>query len=267
MGGRWVGAALGPAQRPLGLCLAAILPGRTALLLAAAPGVESVEEPAQVAAVRGVLGRLRAADVTHAQALLDPDDDVRRRMLERSGLAFLTTLDYCERDAQFPWSAAPLPTEATWLPYRPELHARFIAVIGQSYEATADCPELGALRSVEDALAGHRRVGVFDPALWQIAIHENQDAGVLLLAQHPATSAAEVVYCGVVAAHRGRGVGRLLLRRALDLTRTAHLRRITLVVDSRNSPARRLYDAFAFQTTAVRAALIIPAAAFPEEAA
>jgi ribosomal protein S18 acetylase RimI-like enzyme len=64
----------------------------------------------------------------------------------------------------------------------------------------------------------------------------------------------ELVYMGVMPAWRRRGVGTLLLRRALARCREVGAKEITVVVDVRNTPARRLYERFAFTTVAQREA-------------
>jgi mycothiol synthase len=54
-----------------------------------------------------------------------------------------------------------------------------------------------------------------------------------------------VIYLGLTPAARGRGLGRAVLRHALELAR-AHVPRLELAVDLRNMPAVRLYQAAGF---------------------
>ena len=61
---------------------------------------------------------------------------------------------------------------------------------------------------------------------------------------------------GVVAGRRRRGVGDLLLRRALQRCRESESRELTAVVDERNAPARQLYVRFGFMPIAAREAYI-----------
>jgi RimJ/RimL family protein N-acetyltransferase len=51
---------------------------------------------------------------------------------------------------------------------------------------------------------------------------------------------------GVVAAHRGKGVGSALLRAALDAAKARGLARVDLTVRTDNLPAIRLYEKFGF---------------------
>jgi ribosomal protein S18 acetylase RimI-like enzyme len=66
----------------------------------------------------------------------------------------------------------------------------------------------------------------------------------------------EVVYLGVAPEWRRRGVGKLLLRRALEQCRLVGTGQLTAVVDCRNDPARQLYAGFGFKPTAAREAYI-----------
>jgi ribosomal protein S18 acetylase RimI-like enzyme len=54
-----------------------------------------------------------------------------------------------------------------------------------------------------------------------------------------------VIYLGLTPAARGRGLGRAVLRRALELAR-ANTPRLELAVDLRNTPAVQLYRATGF---------------------
>ena len=45
----------------------------------------------------------------------------------------------------------------------------FERAIERSYEQSLDCPELSELRTVQDALAGHRAAGTFDASLWWVS--------------------------------------------------------------------------------------------------
>ncbi len=56
-----------------------------------------------------------------------------------------------------------------------------------------------------------------------------------------------VLGIGVVTAHRGRGIGRALLRSALQAAREKGLTRIELTVRVDNERAKRLYESFGFE--------------------
>jgi len=221
------------------------LPGRTASLLLTHP-----TSPQERDGLRDLLAywreRAQATHLHYAQALIEPEADGKRDVLLQTGFTRLTRLAYLERDARFPWCDPPEAPGLEWLPYTPERQERFARVIEATYADSLDCPELTGLRPIEDVLASHRASGPFDPRLWELAYVQGVDAGCLLLTRVPGVPALEVVYMGVVAAQRRRGIGALLLRRALQQARQRGIERVTLVVDERNRPARRLYDRFSF---------------------
>jgi ribosomal protein S18 acetylase RimI-like enzyme len=126
----------------------------------------------------------------------------------------------------------------------------------RSYAQSLDCPELTGVRTTSDVLAGHRATGEFDPGLWSVAMRGEEPVGILLLAPIPNASIAELVYCGVAQPARRKGVAHALLLRALTLTRSVSATSLTLAVDHRNVPARRLYDRWQFVPFAARAAWI-----------
>jgi GNAT superfamily N-acetyltransferase len=146
----------------------------------------------------------------------------------------------------FPWLEPPSAAGLEWLPFDDRTRPEFARTILASYQDSLDCPELTGIRPIDDILAAHQAAGRFDPALWELALVDGEPSGCLLLAQHVHTPLVEVVYTGVVPAWRRRGVGGWLLRRAVEQGRAVRARRLSVVVDSRNAPAKRLYQRFAF---------------------
>jgi ribosomal protein S18 acetylase RimI-like enzyme len=59
--------------------------------------------------------------------------------------------------------------------------------------------------------------------------------------------AVEVAYVATAPHARGKGLGRELTRRAVELAKQTGARWLTLAVDRRNRPARRLYDQLGFE--------------------
>ena len=56
---------------------------------------------------------------------------------------------------------------------------------------------------------------------------------------------------GVVAAHRGRGIGTALMDATLNAAKARGFKRIDLTVRTDNAPARRLYERFGFEVEGV----------------
>jgi GNAT superfamily N-acetyltransferase len=209
-----------------------------------------------VALIRATLSRCCAVGCRYVQALLPEDQAGHGAYLKQSGFRLLTTLLYLERDARYPWVASPEPDEAAWIAYVPERRAAFVNMIRATYANSLDCPELSELRSAEDALAAHGAAGAHDGALWELMYVGEEPVGCLLLTEQRASDAMEVTYMGIHPGYRGHGSGALLLRRALERCRAQRMRRITLAVDARNAPARRLYEAFGLRCFAKRIAYV-----------
>jgi mycothiol synthase len=216
--------------------------------------------------VRAALDDLAARGYRVAQAALDESAGPQAaRDLTRGGMPRVTELLYLERDTATPLPACeargpraravptgegspPAPTpDFDWRPFEPASAAEFREVLLATYVGSLDMPELEGARGLDDILAGHRAAGLFTPEYWQLGRipTEPEAAAVLLLTEAPGRDAWEVVYLGLTPAARGRGLGRAVIRHALELAR-AHASTLELAVDLRNTPAVRLYRATGF---------------------
>jgi len=229
-------------------CLFVPQAGGVAFVWASRPaGTESMPRAAQT--VRETCQWAFRLHCRLLQMLLEPGDRERGELCRQSGFRPLTDLIYLVRPAGPPKAppAAPLPPEGcNWLTYAPEHHQLFRDVLVRSYVESRDCPELSEWREVEDALAAHQGAGVFEPRYWQVLLHEGKGVGVLLLTRLRSGEAMELTYMGLCPTVRGRGWGRVLLEQALWLAHGAGGLSLTLAVDCRNQPARRLYEQFGF---------------------
>ncbi len=249
---QWQGIRAGPPSRPAGLFLALLLPGRTAIVIVPGPGQHTIDAETQSLVTVAGLARLAEQRLHFAQALVEPDATAKQNLLEQAGFKLLAPLIYLERDVVYPWTDPPDQDAATWITYSPATHDEFVHALEATYQDSRDCPELTSLRPTDDAILSHRASGLFDPRFWELVKIEGRLAGCLLLAPLAHGPVMEVVYMGVCPVARRRGVGTLLLRRAIQQSRRANLRRLTLVVDGRNTPARQLYERFALRPVARR---------------
>jgi ribosomal protein S18 acetylase RimI-like enzyme len=250
----WEALRYGTRAAPQALLLTVLLPGRTAMLLMPHPGEHGIAIDAQRDLLTAALTQPRRPALHYAQVLLEPEAAAKRAVLEAADFKQLAPLAYLERDVVFPWVEPPAPDAAAWVSYSAATHARFAQTVLATYEHSLDCPELTGLRPIEDVLAAHRASGRFDARLWELAVVGERIAGCLLLAQHTHGALLEVVYMGVVPEFRRRGVGRLLLARALEHCRRVAARQLTIVVDQRNVPACTLYSNFGLRVVARRTA-------------
>jgi ribosomal protein S18 acetylase RimI-like enzyme len=125
-----------------------------------------------------------------------------------------------------------------------------------SYQDSLDCPALNGRRNVEDILAGHKATGMFDPTTWLVLREGESPLGVLLLSESLRGDAVELVYLGLAAAARGRGLGEVLMRQALAITGRSRQPRLCLAVDSRNAPALKLYYRHGMQRIGSKVAML-----------
>lgn len=253
---RWEGWRCGPRDRPCGLVLALLSPGATALLLVPPPGEFAIHPERQKELTAEALRRLARRRLHFAQALLHPQAGAQRELLLAAGFRPLAPLVYRERAVTYPWAEPPDVPETAWTRFDAGSRGEFCAVLRATYEGSLDCPELADLRPVDDVLAAHQAAGRFDPDLWEVLHLDGRPAGCVLLAPHADGETAELVYMGVTPPFRGRGAGALLIRRALQRCRGRGLRRLTLAVDDRNTPAKRLYDRFSLRPIARRDAYL-----------
>lgn len=231
--------------RLVGVMLTVEQPGRAAMIWP--PSVIGGVDLNDVAdaLLRAADERLAHRGIQVLQALLDPDDQAGARPLIRNGYARLTELMYLQRDVR----AEPLPnsTQLRFVNFDSQREALFESVIEATYAGSLDAPELGAARSVSDAMAGHRAVGDFDPQRWLLALEDSNPVGCLLMAEHAELTAWEVVYLGVVPSVRGRGLGRELTLEALRRARSGGAQRLLLAVDCNNRPACHIYRQLDFE--------------------
>ena len=254
---RWEGLGCGSGTSASGLFLALLLPGSTAIVMIPTPGELGIDRDVQQRVTAVGLEHLRSRALHYAQALPAPEAHAQRLLLEQQGFRRLAPLVYLERDATYPWVDPPPAGEGAWIKFGEHTHEDFASTLPATYEDSLDCPELSGLRPVGDIIASHQASGPFDPGLWELLQVHGRIAACLLLARHAHAGALEVVYMGVVPSFRRRGIGSLLLRRALQRCREVGARRLTLVVDDRNKPGKRLYERFALRPVGRRDAYLL----------
>ncbi len=239
--GLWIGRR---GKKLAAAMLAEPSPGATAMILPprAAPG-----EPSDVAGelARHIVAQLEHDGVQIAQALLEAPDAADARLLVELGFRYTSELLFLvSTAASFPESRPANSLE--FVGYSPALRERLKLVVEQSYVDSLDCPEVDGVRNVDDILTGYRAIGVFDPARWLLVREQQIDVGCLLIADHPSSDQAELVYMGVTGEARGRGLALAITRHAQWLARQAGRGRLVLAVDARNKPAIAAYLAANF---------------------
>ncbi|MFQ5464185.1 MAG: GNAT family N-acetyltransferase [Phycisphaerae bacterium] len=190
------------------------------------------------------------------QAVVPPEADGLQGALKAVGFRCLTTLIYLAcRTGDLP-TLASCRQDLTWMSYRPEIEDLFLEALERSYIDTLDCPELVGLRSTRNALSGHRSRRGFDPQHWWVALRGSEPVGVVLLGTIGLEPGLEIVYLGVSPESRGRGVVDALMLRTAEVARSSGVKYVTLAVDERNVPARKMYERFNYRGTLKRQAWI-----------
>lgn len=187
------------------------------------------------------------------QAIVEPDAHTDREALGRNGFLHLADLYYLER----PLNCALPPRGNVAFHTRDfscdSKREQFVRIVERTYSGTLDCPEFHGCRTPAEALESHRLSGQFDPRRWKIYSVDDEDVGLLLMNEHPAQNAWEVVYMGVVPEARGRGYGRAMLLEGLHDAQRAGRESVLLAVDSQNDYANRIYNELGFLELARRA--------------
>jgi ribosomal protein S18 acetylase RimI-like enzyme len=198
---------------------------------------------------RGGLAWLRARGAKLVEALLLPSESVSAAPLLRNGFRHITRLLYLRRpltpNDRHVADAGDLRLK--FVSYAEASPAAFHETLLCSYEETQDCPELNGARHIEEIIAGHKAQGVFDAHRWWLALADGRPLGVLLMTELPEWASWDVAYVGVMREARGLGVGRALMTHALRAAAAANVGQVTLAVDERNLPARRLYARLGFE--------------------
>lgn len=229
--------------------------GRTAMLFATSPA-DVVEVPRIAALIGAVSDAAPLERATLGQALLDPDAHLARDAFRGAGYGTLARLRYMQATVPRRSPEPSVPDDVTFHRWHNSMRGDFLRAMEESYERTLDCPALQGLRRTDDVLAGHMATGEFDADLWTLVRCDGRTAGVMMLNNVPAAGGVELVYLGLGAKWRGRGLGKLLMKRAQWQCAQRGLRTVMLAVDESNTPALKLYEAFGFRGQMTKLALL-----------
>jgi ribosomal protein S18 acetylase RimI-like enzyme len=244
--------------------------GRTMLLLAPVEVPRGADAPAAGRLIDAVCVDAGRRGTHLAQVLLDPSDVPAAALYAGLGFRRMAELIYLQTSVRRRAPAPVLPPGLAWLTYSPGTHGAFAAAIADSYGQSLDCPGLNGLRDIEDVIAGHKATGEFDPDLWFVLVGQPAGGpaptppasppattfGTLLLSRLPRSDAVELVYLGLSPLARRRGLGTLAMRHALATVARAERARLTLAVDSANSPALKLYYRHGMQRVTSKLAMM-----------
>jgi ribosomal protein S18 acetylase RimI-like enzyme len=249
----------------------AVLPmetrGRTLQLLSPNHFFDAAQPAAAGRVVEAICAQYAQRGCQLAQVLVEPASSPMRVLYGEHGFIEMAELKYLQATPRGGKPVPPLPPDFYFEHYSPQTHALFAQAIVGSYQQSLDCPALAGLRDIEDVIQGHRAAGGptaeadFDGQLWRVLLQRQPaplpplPCGVMLLCRIDSHETIELVYIGLAAPVRRRGLGAILLRHAMADT-AAEGRRLSLAVDSRNTPALKLYYRHGFQKVGEKIAMI-----------
>ncbi|MCA9303051.1 MAG: GNAT family N-acetyltransferase [Phycisphaerales bacterium] len=247
------------------VCLAVIGSGKTAMLFLSSPRPNPVLGTSETqireigAAIREALDQLRVVApgrVTLAQTLLETKQTWGAEACESAGMTFVGRLEYLKRpltpaDAEIPAQEWPESIRVRSIGDPMDFSAsgdgtQLAAALDASYIDTLDCPELCGKRSTRDVIESHQSAGVFDPNHWYLIEQDHAPVGCCLLSPSPELQTIELVYIGLGPTARGLGLGRMLLNHAIRNARSLGASELSCAVDTRNTPALRIYESMGF---------------------
>jgi mycothiol synthase len=253
-GGRQ-GGAEGESLAAAAVCIDS--PGRTSLVFIPPMRLHPRHNGLVVELLGCLIEAGRRRGVRLFQAMVPPAAEEDAYTLAAAGFSPLAELIYLHRLSTLPIPPYHEPEGLTWTCYDPPGHPLFAEIIQATYAESLDCPRLAGVRNIEDIITGHKAVGEFDPASWFVVSLLGRPVGCLLLTRLRSRSSMELVYMGLQPEARRKGLGKVMLARAIQLAKASGLANVTLAVDAMNAPARALYSRYGFCETMRRAAWVL----------
>jgi GNAT superfamily N-acetyltransferase len=218
-----------------------------------APGVDASIIPL---VMRLASGRALEQGISFVQSLVQPARQVDVGLLEAGGFQRLAELVYMSLDLAGPIQPDGL-IDCQWRTCGQYDESELATVIRGTYDQSLDCPALYGLRALPQVIEGHKASGVFNPQSWWIVDVADRPGGCVLVNDSPSAGDCDLVYLGVVAGSRGRGLGRAMVRHAARWAQRQRRVFMTVAVDSSNTYAMRIYEAEGFRQTERRLAYIL----------
>lgn len=231
-------------------CVAAALvaesAGRTGMLIYSRPEAAEVDAESLAQLVRQISQDCLQQGLALVQSMTDPAAEAEAAMLRSAGFELLAELSHLK--LELPARLPPIGDQGlSWRTYGQFSDKQLADVISATYAGSLDVPALVGVRRLPDIIAGHKASGLFQPDSWWVLDADGTAAGCILMNDALAAGAAEVVYLGVLPAFRGRGYGRLMVRKAAQHAAARGLSRIKLAMDTRNVYAGQVYEAEGFR--------------------
>lgn len=187
----------------------------------------------------------RGVKIVHAMAR--PENAAVLTPLGRHGFAAVGPMEYLRLTLAGGPPCSPRDSSLTLRPFDETVFAK---VLERTYLGSLDFPELMGVQTTAEILAGYRANPKARAENWFLAESNGENgaaAGVLMLTEVEPIEHWDLTYVGVVPERRRRGLGRALVRAAIDHVMERGGERLEVAVDARNGPARQLYRELGFQ--------------------
>jgi ribosomal protein S18 acetylase RimI-like enzyme len=266
-----------PLPRVAQVCLLVPTPGRTAVVYlsgmddathAADPATQHLERVSCLQAAFRDVDRELAGEIALCQSLVSPQESTTLAACLEAGMFEVADLEYLRRRLDVKHEIKGVEDLPAGVTVRlagdmtdPHMRDALGKALERSYVDTRDCPALCGLRRTADVIQSHLSTGQHDPALWWVVELDGEPEGALLLSPFPEQGLVELVYVGWSPPLRERGLGRILMSRAIEAAREYGAAEMTCAVDVRNDPALALYERFGFAKADRRHALVRPTGA------
>ncbi len=236
--------------------------------VAALAGVRAIDNHTldAVAVLKQLVQDVRRDGAVQVQAILDGDDSVATEIVSLAGFVPLAELQqlvlplksnlYAEKTNHENGDSSNSPDDSFGLTEFPGFswnriaempRAALVQLLAHTFIETLDCPALNGLRTPEDVLEGFLEgQSLESQAGWWALIYQERAVGCVLVNKTP-SGAAELVYMGLGPTTRGRGLGRILLKRGIGVARELGSDIFVAAVDCDNWPALRIYLQAGFQ--------------------
>ena len=116
----------------------------------------------------------------------------------------------------------------------------FAKIVEQTYVGSLDVPELNGIRSTHNTIEGYASCVKESHLPWWVVVDSGEPIGCLLLCPHQ-NELVELVYLGLVAQARGKGLGRRILEFVEHWASERGATRVVAAVDQRNTHALHIY--------------------------
>ena len=207
-------------------------------------------------AVRQLVQIAKQQHFKFLQLMVSPEDSHKIAFAIRAGFNRSSNIHYMYREVNSRIGVVRIPPTVTWQDYSAANHAVFADVIERTWQESLDCPEMDDTRTIEETIESYKAAGKFTRSCWSLLSVRDEPAGVCLLSPLLADNSIELTYMGIVPEYRGKGLGRIMINRALSLSAIDGYKLMTLAVDAHNHYAWQIYKASGFKDMFVKVAML-----------